>query len=60
MVLWDCVSMFSIEDEGLTEEENISEKNIATRSQVPFKEDNTIVPKIKKIQETIKKIKNNT
>ena len=24
MVLWDCVSMFSIKDEGFTEEEKIS------------------------------------
>ena len=32
MVLWDCVSMFSIEDEGLTKEEKISETNVTTRS----------------------------
>ena len=32
MVLWDCVSMFSIEDEGLTEEEKISETNFTIRS----------------------------
>ena len=60
MVLWDCVSMFSIEDEGLTEEEKISETNVTTRSQGPLKEDNTIMPNIKKLQENMKKIKNNT
>ena len=60
MVLWDCVSMFSIEDEGLTKEEKISETNVTTRSQGPLKEDNTIMPKIKKLQENMKKIKNNT
>ena len=52
--------MFSIEDEGFTEEEKISEKNVTTRGQVPLKEDNTIMPKIKKLQENMKKIKNNT
>ena len=49
--------MFSIEDEGLTEEENISETNVTTRSQGPLKEDNMIIPKIKKLQENMKKIK---
>ena len=59
MVLWDCVSMFSIEDEGFTEEEKISETNVTT-SQGPLKEDNMIMPKIKKLQENMKKIKNNS
>ena len=49
MVLWDCASMFSIEDEGITEEEKILEKNVTTRSQGPWKEDNMIIPKIKKL-----------
>ena len=52
--------MFSIEDEGLSEEEKLSETNVTTRSQGPLKEDNTIMPKIKKLQENMKKIKNNT
>ena len=47
MVLRDCASMFSIEDEGLIEEEKISETNVTTRSRGPVKEDNTIMPKIK-------------
>ena len=38
----------------------ISETNVTTRSQGPLKEDNTIMPKIKKLQENMKKIKNNT
>ena len=57
MLLWDFVSMFSIEDEGLTEEEKISETNVTPRSQGQLKEDNTIMPKIKKLQESMKKIK---
>ena len=60
MVLWDCVSIFNIEDEGLPDEEEISKTNVTTRSQNPLKEDNSILPKIKKLQENMKKIKNNT
>ena len=52
--------MFSIEDDGLTEEEEIPKTNVTTRSQGQLKEDNTIMPKIKKLQENMKKIKNNT
>ena len=32
VVLWDCVSMFNIEDEGFPDEEEISETNVTTRS----------------------------
>ena len=60
LVLWDCVSMFNIEDGDLTEEEEIPERNVTTRSQSSLKEDNLILPKIKKLQENMKKIKNNT
>ena len=60
LVLWDCVSMFNLKDEDLTEEEEILEMNVTTRSQSSLKEDNMILPKIKKLQENMKKIKNNT
>ena len=56
LVLWDCVSMFNIEYEGFPEEEEIPETNVTTRSQNPLKEDNLILPKIKKLQENIKKV----
>ena len=36
------------------------ETNVTTRSQNPLKEDNLIIPKIKKLQENMRKIKNNT
>ena len=55
-VLWDCVSMFNIEDEDVTEEEEIPETNVTTRSQNSLREDNMILPKIKKLQENMKKI----
>ena len=59
LVLWDCVSMFNVEDEGLPDEEEISETNVTTRSQNLLNEDNLILPKIKKLQENMKKMKNN-
>ena len=34
--------------------------NVTTRSQSSLKEDNMILPKIKKLQENMKKIENNT
>ena len=49
LVLWDCVSMFNIEDEGFPEEEEIPETHVTTRSQNSLKEDNMILPKIKKL-----------
>ena len=52
--------MFNIEDKDLTEEEEIPETNVTTRSQNSLKEDNMILPKIKKLQENMRKIKNNT
>ena len=52
--------MFNIEDKCFPEEEEIPETNVTTRSQNPLKEDNLILPKIKKLQENMKKMKNNT
>ena len=59
LVLWDCVSMFNLEDEGTPDEEEISNTNVTTRSQNLLKKDNLILPKIKKLQENMKKITNN-
>ena len=39
-VLWDCVSMFNVEDEDLTDEEEILETYVTTRIQSSLKEDN--------------------
>ena len=52
--------MFNVEDEGFPDEEEISETNVTTRSQNPLKEDNLILTKIKKLQENMKKMKNDT
>ena len=61
LVLWDRVSLFDTEDEGSLKHEEISEINVTTRSQSLLNKYNSILPKIKKFQENIKKIqKNNT
>ena len=56
LVLWDCVSMFDIEEEDSLKWEETSETNVTTRSQTLLKEDKSILPKIKKVQENMKKI----
>ena len=60
LVLWDCVSMFDTEGEGSLKQEETSKTNVTTRSQILLKEDNSILPKIKKLQENMKKIQKNT
>ena len=58
LVLWDCVSLFDTEEEGSLKHEEISETNVTTGSQGLIKEDRSILPKIKKLQENVKKIHN--
>ena len=61
MVLWDYVSLFDTQDESNLKHGNISETNVTMRSQGLIKEDRSILPKIKRLQENVKKIqKNNT
>ena len=52
--------MFNMEVEDLPDKEETPETNVTTRSQNQLKEDNSILPKIKKLQENMKKVKNNT
>ena len=52
--------MFNMENEDLPNKEETPKTNVTTRSQNQLKEDNSILPKIKKIQENMKKIKNNS
>ena len=44
--------MFDMEDEYFLIQGETPETNVTTRSQNPLKEDNSILPKIKKLQET--------
>ena len=50
LVLWDYGSMFNIEDEYLPDKEERSETNVTISSHNQLKEDNLILPKIKKLQ----------
>ena len=52
--------MFNMEDEEFPMQEETPENNVTTRSQNPLKEDNSILPKIKKLQENMNKVKNIT
>ena len=59
--LWGCVSIFDTEDKGTLKQEEISETNVTNKSQYLLNKDNSILPKIKKFQDNMKKIqKNNT
>ena len=60
LVLWDCVSMFDTLEEGSLKREEISKTNVTTRSQGLVKEDKSILPKIKRLQENMKKVQKNT
>ena len=53
MVLWDCVSLFDTEENTLKHEE-ISETNMSARSLDLVNKDNSILSKIKKLQENVK------
>ena len=60
MGLWECVSHFDIEDKSDLKHGNISETNVTTRSQGLIKEDSSILLKIKRLQENVKKIQKST
>ena len=60
LVLWDCVSMFDTEEEGSLKQEETSKTNVTTRSQKLLKQDNSILPNIKQLQENMKKVQKNT
>ena len=60
MVLWDCVSLFDIEEEKDLRHKDTLERNVMTRSQGLIKENSLILPKIKKLQKNVKKFQKNT
>ena len=55
MALWSSVSLFDAEEEKTQGCKGIMETNVATRSQGTVKEDNLILPKIKRLQRNVKK-----
>ena len=61
LFLWDYVSLFDTEEEGSLKQKETSKTNVTTRIQCFLNKDNSILPKIKRLQENVKKIqKNNT
>ena len=60
MVLWDCVSVFDAEEEKDLRHEGILETNVMTRSQGLIKENNLMLPKIKRLQKNAKKFQNSS
>ena len=60
MVLWDYAPMLGLEEEESNEEIQLSNVNVMTRSKGLIIEDNTLLPKIKTIQENLKKVRNNS
>ena len=60
LVLWDSVSLFDTEEEVSLKHKETSETNVTTRSQGLLNKDNSILPKIKRLQENVKKIQKST
>ena len=60
MVLWDCVPSLGLSKEEPNEKTHLSSVNVSTRSKGPVIDDRLIFPKIRNIQESMKKISSNT
>ena len=60
MVLWDCAPMLGLEEEEPMEEIQLSIVNVTTRSKRPIMDEGLLLPKIMKIQESMKGISSNT
>ena len=56
MVLWDCVPTLGLNGEDPTEDIQLSSVNVITRSKGLVMDERSILPKIKKMQENMKKI----
>ena len=59
MVLWDCMTTLGLEEEESIEEIQLSAVNITTRRLEPITYE-SLLPKIKKFQESMKKLANKT
>ena len=60
MVLWDCTPTLGLDEEESTEEIHLSTVNVTTRSKGPMMDESLLLPKIKKIQESMRKNRSNT
>ena len=55
MALWNFVSLFDAEEERNQGYKEVVDANVTTRSQGIVKDDNLILPKIKRLQRNVKK-----
>ena len=60
MVLWDCAPTMGLYEEEPTKEIQLSVVNVTTKSKGPIMDESLLLPKIRKIQESMKKISSNT
>ena len=60
MVLWDCVLLFDAEEEKDLRHKDILETNVTMRIQGLIKENSLMLPKIKRLQNNVKKFQNNS
>ena len=60
MVLWDCAPTLGLDEEKPIEEIQLSAVNVTTKSKGPIMDESLLLPKIRKIQESMKKIIINT
>ena len=60
MVLWDFPPTLVLDEEESTEEIQLSAVNVTTRSKGPVMDESLLLPKIKKIQESMRKNNSNT
>ena len=59
MVLWDFAPTLGLDEEEPTEEIQLSAVNVTIRSKGPIMNESLLLPKIQKIQESMKKISSN-
>ena len=60
MVLWDCAPTLGLDEEEPIENFQLSAVNVTTRGKGPIMDEILLMPKIRKIQENMKKITSNT
>ena len=60
MVLWDCMTTLGLDEGEPTEEVLLSAVNVTIRSKGPVMDESILLPKIRRIQEKMKKVSSNT
>ena len=60
MVLWDCMTTLGLDEGEPTEEVSLSAVNATTRRKGLEMDESILLPKIRRIQEKMKKVNSNT